>query len=123
MIKKAAPCEGVARGERRIWERMEKKWKDRKIGNSDFIDSVGYNLYPTHYIRKMQINWFLWGGRDYSSFRSSFMISCLIFSLVSPKIANRIYTQNGDIHHASITQPTSLRPRLRAIRAGMINHK
>jgi hypothetical protein len=26
------------------WERMEKHRKDRKIGNSDFIDSVGYNL-------------------------------------------------------------------------------
>ena len=35
-------------GERREWERMEKKWKDRKIGNSDFIDSVGDNLSPTH---------------------------------------------------------------------------
>jgi hypothetical protein len=28
-------------GERREWERMEKNRKDRKIGNSDFIDSVG----------------------------------------------------------------------------------
>ena len=26
------------------WERIEKHRKDRKIGNSDFIDSVGYNL-------------------------------------------------------------------------------
>ena len=42
--KKTAPCEGAAGGERRIWERMEKKWKDRKIDNSDFIDSVGDNL-------------------------------------------------------------------------------
>ena len=25
-------------------KRMEKNRKDRKIGNSDFIDSVGYNL-------------------------------------------------------------------------------
>ena len=29
-------------GERREWERMEKHRKDRKIGNSDFIDSVGW---------------------------------------------------------------------------------
>ena len=35
-------------GERREWERMEKHRKDRKIGNSDFIDSVGDNLSPTH---------------------------------------------------------------------------
>jgi hypothetical protein len=41
--KKSSTGEGAAGGERRIWERME-KWKDRKIGNSDFIDSVGDNL-------------------------------------------------------------------------------
>ena len=35
-------------GERREWERMEKHREDRKIGNSDFIDSVGDNLSPTH---------------------------------------------------------------------------
>ena len=27
------------------WERMEKHRKDRKIGNSDFIDSVGDNCH------------------------------------------------------------------------------
>ena len=43
-IKKSSTGEGAAGGERRIWERMEKKWKDRKIDNSDFIDSVGDNL-------------------------------------------------------------------------------
>ena len=32
-------------GERREWERMEKHRKDRKIGNSDFIDSVGDNCH------------------------------------------------------------------------------
>ena len=37
------------RGEnRKNWERMEKHRKDRKIGNSDFIDSVGDKLSPTH---------------------------------------------------------------------------
>ena len=30
------------------WERMEKHRKDRKIGNSDFIDSSGNKLLPTH---------------------------------------------------------------------------
>ena len=34
------------------WERMEKHRKDRKIGNSDFIDSVGDNLSPTHTLEK-----------------------------------------------------------------------
>ena len=43
-MKKSSTGEGAAGGERRIWERMEKKWKDRKIDNSDFIDSVGDNL-------------------------------------------------------------------------------
>ena len=36
---------GKELGERREWERMEKHRKDRKIGNSDFIDSVGSTLY------------------------------------------------------------------------------
>ena len=39
-------------GERGEWERMEKHRKDRKIGNSDFIDSVGDNLSPTHMLEK-----------------------------------------------------------------------
>ena len=51
-------------GERGEWERMEKHRKDRKIGNSDFIDSVGDNIVTNSYIRTVQINWFLWGGED-----------------------------------------------------------
>ena len=35
-------------GERREWKRIGKIGKDRKIGNSDFIDSVGDRLSPTH---------------------------------------------------------------------------
>jgi hypothetical protein len=31
-------------GERREWKRIGRIGRDRKIGNSDFIDSVGYNL-------------------------------------------------------------------------------
>ena len=36
--------------ERGEWEELEKNRKDRKIGNSDFIDSVGDNLSPTHFL-------------------------------------------------------------------------
>ena len=50
-------------GERREWERMEKHRKDRKIGNSDFIDSVGDKFVTNSYIRTVQINWSLWEGR------------------------------------------------------------
>ena len=42
--------------ERGEWEELEKNRKDRKIGNSDFIDSVGVT---NSYVRKVQINWFL----------------------------------------------------------------
>ena len=30
------------------WKRIGRIGRDRKIGNSDFIDSVGDNLLPTH---------------------------------------------------------------------------
>ena len=49
-------------GERREWERMEKHRKDRKIGNSDFIDSVGDKFVTNSYIRTVQINCFFFGG-------------------------------------------------------------
>lgn len=39
-------------GEREGWKRLGNIGKDRKIGNSDLIDSVGDNLSPTHTLEK-----------------------------------------------------------------------
>lgn len=41
-------------GEKRMGKNGKNR-KDRKIGNSDFIDSVGVT---NSYVRKVQINWF-----------------------------------------------------------------
>ena len=44
-------------GEKRMGKNGKNR-KDRKIGNSDFIDSVGDNIVTNSYVRKVQINWF-----------------------------------------------------------------
>ena len=37
------------------WERMEKNRKDRKVGNSDFIDSSGNKLLPVDQLRYVMV--------------------------------------------------------------------